>query len=174
MEPFIGQICIFGFNYAPQGWGLCNGQQLSISQNQPLFALIGNTYGGDGRTVFNLPDLRGRTPIGMGQGPGLSNYVWAQKGGSETSTLVVNNLPAHTHALNAYAEGPAGNVAGPKDALPANTGGLDPEYRTSGTLVQMSPQGVGMTGSATPFSNIPPYIALNFCIAIQGIWPQRP
>ncbi|OIN55995.1 phage tail protein [Arsenicibacter rosenii] len=174
MDPILGTIVMFGFNFAPVGYLSCNGQQLGIQQNAALYSLLGVTYGGNGTTNFNLPDLRGRLPIGFGQGPGLSNYPLGQKAGSETSTLTVANLPAHTHALNAYAEGPAGNVAGPAGALPANTGGLDPEYRTSGTIVQMAPQGVGLTGAGQAFSNMPPYLAVNYCIASEGIYPQRP
>jgi len=98
-EPFLGEICWIGFNFAPRGWALCDGQLLSISQNDALFSLLGTTYGGDGRTTFGLPDLRGRSPIHVGQGPGLSNYQWGQKGGVETVTLTINQMPSHTHAI---------------------------------------------------------------------------
>ncbi len=171
MDPFIGQICIFGFNYAPVGWAFCNGQQVSIQQNSALFALLGTTYGGNGISTFNLPNLQGRVPVHMGQGAGLPSYQWGQQGGSATSTLQVANLPAHTHSLNAFSD--PGNQTTPKGNLLSSQGIGKNEYRDAGALVQMGPQGIGSTGSGQAFDNMPPYLALNFCIALQGIFPSR-
>ncbi|MBK8556064.1 MAG: phage tail protein [Lewinellaceae bacterium] len=176
MDTFIGNIMIFGFNFAPQGWAQCNGQLLAISQYTALFSLLGTTYGGDGRTTFALPDLRGRTPIGYGQGPGLSNIQLGQVGGIEQVTLITNNLPAHSHvattnvavtSANASSEEPAGNIIATQGnnffAAPAagngNMGGVS-------TTVQN-------TGANVPFGVREPYLGLNFCIALQGIFPSR-
>ncbi len=171
MDPLLASIILFAGNFAPRGWALCQGQILSISQNTALFSLLGTTYGGDGQTTFALPDLRGRVPIQQGQGPGLSNYDLGQVSGSETITLTTNNLPSHNHSLLATSE--AGSVSVPAGAYLANTGALDKEYNTSGTLVAMNAGAVGVTGGSQPFDNIQPYLALNFIIAMQGIFPSR-
>lgn len=171
MEEYLGAIKIFAFNFPPRGWMTCAGQIVSIAQNQALFALLGTQYGGNGTTTFALPDLRGRVPMGYGVGPGLSNYAIGQVGGSETVTLTSNNLPAHSHSLNAYSE--AGNVGAPSGALPASSGGLDPEYRTSGTLVPMGPNAIGASGGNQPFNNLQPFLGVNYCICVEGIFPSR-
>ncbi len=171
MEPFIGQIFIVGFNFAPRYFATCDGQLLSIAQNTALFSLLGTMYGGDGRTTFALPDLRGRVPIHMGEGPGIPARSQGENGGSASVTLTTQNMPAHTHSLNAVSE--SGNVGSPQNALLAATGSLDPEYRASGTPVPMSAQSIGQAGVSQPFNTMPPYLVLNYVIALQGIFPSR-
>ncbi|GAA4453619.1 tail fiber protein [Nibrella saemangeumensis] len=171
MEAFIASIILFGGTYAPRGWAFCQGQILSIAQNTALFALLGTTYGGNGQTTFALPDLRGRVPIHPGQGPGLSPYSLGQMGGFETTTLLTANLPAHTHTLKAFSEN--GDKASPQSNFLAATGGLDPEYRTTGSEIPMAAGAIGMTGGNQPFNNIQPYLALNYIICLQGIFPSR-
>lgn len=171
MEPFLGMISLFGFNFAPSGWAFCNGQLLSIAQNNALFALLGTIYGGDGRTTFGLPDLRGRVPIHFGQGPGLSSYSQGQVAGAETTTLILNNLPAHNHPLNAVSQG--GDTSAPAGAFLCDTGTLDRDYRSGGTGVIMNAGAIGNTGNSQPISIIQPYLAVNYCIALQGIFPSR-
>ncbi|MEZ0487893.1 phage tail protein [Fibrella aquatica] len=173
MDEYLGTIKAFGFGFAPRGWAMCQGQLLSIAQNSALFALLGTTYGGDGQTTFGLPDLRGRTLVGLGQGPGLSNYSQGQLGGTESVTLTANQLPAHTHplALNAFQE--AGNVASPTGASPATSGSLDPEYRTQGTPTTMAAQQTGQAGGSQPHENRQPYLAINYCICLDGLFPSR-
>ncbi len=170
-SPFLGMIAMFGFNFAPRGWAFCNGQILPIAQNTALFSLLGTTYGGNGQTTFALPDLRGRVPIGQFQGPGLSDYTLGQVAGSETVTLLSTQIPAHTHTLNGITQ--AGTSAVPTGNLPANTGALDKEYGIPGTLTPMNAQAIGSTGGNQPHSNMQPYLAINYCIALQGIFPSR-
>ena len=171
MEPFVGQIILVGFNFPPRGYATCDGQLLSIAQNTALFSLLGTQYGGNGQTTFALPDLRGRTPIHKGQGPGLSNRSIGETSGTEATTLTMSNLPAHTHSLNAVSE--VGTVGAPVGAFLAATGSFDPEYRPSGTAVQMSPQSVGIVGGNQPVDNMQPYLVLTYAIALQGIFPSR-
>ena len=171
MDPFIGMIALFGFNFAPRGWALCNGQLLPIAQNTALFSLLGTYYGGNGQTTFALPDLQGRVPIHFGQGAGLSDYQIGQKGGVESTTLLVINMPAHNHTLNAVSE--LGGTSAPEGAFLSNTGALDREYKMSGTGVIMNSGAIGNTGGSQPFSIIQPYLVVNFCIALQGIYPPR-
>jgi microcystin-dependent protein len=170
-QPFLAAIFLFAATFAPRGYAFCNGQLLSIAQNTALFALIGTTYGGNGTTTFALPDFRGRVPIHPGQGPGLSNYTLGQLSGSENTTLLVSNLPQHNHSLVATSE--AGSTSDPTGAYLGNTGALDREYNTSGTLVNMNAGAVGLTGGAQPFNNLQPYLAVNFIIALEGIFPSR-
>ncbi len=169
-DAFIGEIYMAAFQNAPRNFAACNGAALSIYQFTSLFALIGTNYGGDGQTTFNLPDLRGRVPIGIGTGPGLSNIEIGQRGGAPTSTLTVTNLPAHTHTLKGVSE--AGNTSNPTNAYPAGTGSLDKEYNTSGTAVSMNAGAVGSTGGSQSFSIRDPYLGLNFYICLNGIYPS--
>lgn len=169
--PFIGEISIFGFNFNPRGWEFCNGQLLPIAQNDALFALIGTTYGGDGQTTFAMPDLRGRVPFHFGQGPGLSNHFIGEQSGQESVTILPNQLPLHNHSLNAVSD--AGDVSVPTGAYLANTGALDKEYITGGTVVPMNANVIGPAGGNQPHNNIQPYAALNYCIASEGIFPSR-
>ncbi|MDQ3801456.1 MAG: tail fiber protein [Acidobacteriota bacterium] len=184
-EPYIGQIMMFGGNFAIRGWAMCNGQLLSIAQNTALFSILGTTYGGNGQTTFALPDLRGRVPVHQGQGPGLSPYTLGQMSGAETTTLVTSNLPAHVHQMAPQQPSVVadGNDSQPANNLPAipvvNVNGTDYQvngYR-SGTadshLATNANQTTGITGSGLPFSNIQPYTTLTFLIALEGIFPSR-
>lgn len=188
-EPFLSEIVIFSFDFAPKGWARCSGQLLPISQNQALFALLGTTFGGDGRTTFALPDLRGRAPLGQGQGPQLSSYQLGQTSGAETSTLSASHLPAHTHAvtpssLTATARGTSapGNQQTPVGALPAvDASGALGRYSDSGPNASMQASAVGVsgtlgastTGSGQAHENRQPYLAMTVCIALQGIFPSQ-
>jgi microcystin-dependent protein len=171
MDPLLASIILFAGNFAPRGWAFCNGQLLSIAQNTALFSLLGTQFGGNGQTNFALPDLRGRVPVHPGQGPGLSDYVIGQSAGSETTTLLLSNMPAHNHSLNATSE--PGSTSVPSGAYLANTGALDKEYNTTGTVVAMNAAAIGTAGGSQPFDNLQPYLAINFIIALQGIFPSR-
>jgi microcystin-dependent protein len=170
--PFVGEIRIFAGNFAPRGYAFCNGQLLPISQNQALFSLIGTFYGGDGKATFALPDLRGRVPIHMGQGPGLSPYVQGQLGGAENVTLLSTQIPAHSHPVNAIAAG--GNSASPSGSLPAiESTGTSLDYSSGGANATMSSAMIGGNSGGQPHSNIQPYLTVNFIIALQGVFPSR-
>jgi microcystin-dependent protein len=176
MDQYIGQILMVGFNFAPVGWALCNGQLLSIAQNTALFSLLGTTYGGDGIQTFALPNLQSRVPIHQGQGTGLSPYVIGQAGGTENVSLQVNNLPAHNHPANC--NNGLGTVPDPTNAYWAQvaSGQRDPvsySAYTPATNKQMAPTAIGMTGNNVPVPNIQPYLCINFIIALQGIFPSR-
>ena len=168
-EPFLGEIRIFPYNFAPQGWAFCQGQVLPISQNTALFSLLGTTYGGNGQTTFALPDLRGRVPLGQGQGPGLSNYVLGQSGGAESATLSTSQLPAHTHPV--VANSGTGSTGRPGGAVPARTASATYAAAPDGTA--MNAGMIGAAGGNQPFDLRQPYLALNPCIALQGIFPSR-
>ncbi|WP_418264002.1 phage tail protein [Flavobacterium faecale] len=170
-EGFIGEIRMFGGNFAPRSWALCNGQLLPIAQNSALFSILGTTYGGDGRTTFGLPDLRGRVPMHPGNGPGLSSRRLGEKGGSETNTITVAQMPAHTHTVNAVSVDGDTNI--PTNALPANTKVLDKEYSTENTDVMMKGTMINNTGGGQSVNNIQPYNNVNFIICIQGTFPSR-
>lgn len=170
-EPFIGEIFMGGYNFAPRGYATCQGQILSIAQNTALFSLLGTTYGGNGQTTFALPDLRGRVPMGEGQGPGLSSRTLGETAGSESVTLLQNQMPAHNHLMNAVSE--PGDLSTPQGAYLANTGALDKEYKTTGTVVNMNTNMVAAAGGSQPHNNIQPYLVLNIYIAIEGIFPSR-
>ncbi|MEO6732653.1 MAG: tail fiber protein [Ferruginibacter sp.] len=170
-EPFIGEISMSGFNFAPRGYATCDGQLLPIAQNTALFSLLGTQYGGNGQTTFALPDLRGRVPMHQGQGPGLSVRTIGEVAGQENHTLISTQIPAHTHTLNAVSN--AGDIATPAGAYLANTGALDKEYKATGTVVAMNTNAVGITGGGQPHNNLPPYLVINFYIAMEGIFPSR-
>lgn len=169
-EPFLGQIAVFPFNFAPTGWALCNGQLLPINQNQALFALLGTTYGGDGVSTFALPDLRGRVPVHFGQSPVGSNYTQGQVGGEQAHTLIGSELPMHTHAPVVGSSNDA-NAASPAGAYSAVTSSGN--YSSASPNASLAPQAVGSTGGNQPHDNMSPYLVLNFCIALQGIFPAR-
>ncbi|GAA1934460.1 phage tail protein [Nocardioides hwasunensis] len=175
-DPFLAEIRAFAGGYAPQGWALCNGQLMPISQNTALFSLLGITYGGDGRSTFALPNLQGRAPVQHGQGPGLSQYVLGQQAGSATHTLVQAEMPAHSHAVQATTG--AGTSSDPADAIFATSryGRVATNlYSTTGSpAATMRPDAVVPTGGGQPHNNRPPYLVLSFIIALQGIFPQRP
>lgn len=169
MDPILGSIQLFAFDWAPQGWLRCDGTLLPITQYTALFSLLGTTYGGDGQTNFALPDLRGRAPIHDGQGPGLSNWAIGQSGGAETATLTTANLPAHNHGVQATATAASKNPAG---AVPAYTADASSYGAPDGTT--MAATMTTDTGSSAPVSITPPVLAMNYCIAAQGIYPSRP
>jgi microcystin-dependent protein len=188
MEPFLAMIALMGFNFEPRGWAFCQGQLLSISQNTALFSLLGTYYGGNGQTTFGLPDLRGRTAIGFGQGTGLSNYVIGQTGGAESVTLVSTQMPAHVHAaqgltasISASPSTGTESVAGTNgaNALGAASNGGRPAQLYVNDTPNVALQGAsisGMTataGGSQPHENRMPYQALNYVIALQGIFPSR-
>ncbi|MGA2902845.1 MAG: tail fiber protein [Candidatus Korobacteraceae bacterium] len=174
-EPFVGEIRIFGGNFAPVGWALCNGSLLQISQYTALFSLLGTMYGGDGIRTFALPDLRGRVVVSFGQGPGLSPYVQGQVGGAESSTLTTAQMPSHSHAVGAT-ETPT--TADPKGAVPAKNVGATPgsgihTYGATPDGTTMNNAMIGATGGGQPVSVVQPYLAINYIIALQGIFPSR-
>src|SRR5262245_9145276 len=172
MEPFLGMIVLFPYNFAPRGWAFCQGQILPIAQNTALFSLLGTTYGGNGQTTFGLPDLRGRVPISSGQGPGLQNYDLGQVGGSETKTLTASQMPQHNHAVNAWTD--AKHVPSPTNNF-LGTGPRGPKRYAlpPATTTQMSPQMIQSAGESQPFEIREPYLTLNYCIALEGIYPSR-
>ena len=171
VETFLGEIRMFAGNFAPTGWAFCQGQLLPIAQNQALFALLGTTYGGNGTTTFALPDLRGRVPVGFGQGLGLSNKDLGQQFGSETVTLTTAQMPAHSHTVNAVTT--EGNQNLPTNSLPANTKTLDKEYSDANANTTMKATMVNPTGGNQPFGVTQPSLGVNFIIALQGIYPSR-
>lgn len=181
MNPFIGQIMVFAGDFAPRGWALCNGQFLPINQNQALFSLLGTQYGGNGITTFALPDLRGRVAVGQGQGSGLTNISIGEIGGVENVTISTNEMPSHTHSLNASNEvgtetDPTGKLLA-KQKLEIDPGNLVDSKAfgesSDGANVSMATGSIGNTGGSIPHSNIQPYITCNYIIALQGIFPSR-
>jgi microcystin-dependent protein len=166
-DPLLGEIALFAFPFAPRGWALCAGQLLSIAQNQALFSLLGTTYGGDGITTFGLPDLRGRSIVSSGQALGGSDYTLGMKTGTETVTVLPNQLPMHNHLFTAAT---TGSTPDPTGALYAATGSMQFAPTATG---QLAPDAVAQAGSTQPHPNQPPYLVLNYCIALQGIFPSR-
>ena len=162
-EPLLSEIRIFSFGFAPKGWAQCNGQLLPINQNQALFSLLGTTYGGDGRVNFALPELRGRVPMHVGDGLTLG-----QRGGEEVHTINVNEMPTHTHPAKASDNGPT--VTPPTNNFWASNTGFTPYGSMADTA--MSPQAIGNTGGSQPHENRSPFLTLNYCIALQGIFPS--
>lgn len=171
--PFLAEIRMFGFNYAPRGWAFCNGQLFPISQNTALFALLGTTYGGDGRTTFGLPNLQGRVPMHPGQGPGLSSHSLGEVGGTQTVSLTQNELPSHTHSMNGIIAPPpaTGTTPDPTQGLGRASGGS--AYGPAANLTVMNAQALNVQGGNQPHNNLMPYLVMNFCIALQGIFPPR-
>ena len=168
-EPFIGQIVMFAGNFAPRSWALCDGQLLSISQNSALFSILGTTYGGDGRTTFGLPDLRGRVPMHPGNGPGLSPRNLGQKSGVENVTLNVNQIPVHNHALPASSG--FGNAKGPSGNVPAMADDGERNYSSGTPNANMDPS--TNAGGGQSHTNVQPFQCVNFIIALQGVFPSR-
>jgi microcystin-dependent protein len=167
-QPFIGEIRMFGGNFAPAGWAFCDGALQPISQNDALFALIGTTYGGDGQTTFALPNLQSRIPLHSGQGPGLSNYTLAQTGGAETVTLTVQQVPAHSHAPAAATAATGSDPAG---SVPA--GGSVKQFSSQPPDQPMNAAQAGVAGGSQPHANMPPFLALNFIISLFGVFPSQ-
>lgn len=169
-EPFVGEIRMFAGNFAPRGWAFCDGQLLAVSQNDALFSLLGTIYGGDGRTTFGLPDMRGRIPIHAGQGPGLSNRRLGAKGGAESVTLTVNQLPSHRHDWRASTQPansltPVGNVMGQTQA--------DVYIDEFDEAQNMSTSAVSNVGGSRSHTNLMPSLCINFIVALFGIYPSR-
>lgn len=170
-DPFVAEIRIFPFNFAPRGWAWCDGQLLPLSQNTALFSLLGTTYGGNGKSNFALPDLQGRAPMHPGQGPGLSLHDLGETGGTETVSLLESEIPSHSHALNSRA-GDVGEDRTPAgEALARSTGGL--LYGAAASLVSMSPNALAPAGGDQPHNNMQPYLTFYFNIALQGVFPPR-
>jgi microcystin-dependent protein len=168
--PYLGSICMVGFNFAPIGWALCDGQLLPISENDALFSLLGTTYGGDGQNTFALPDLRGRVPIHRGQGPGLPSYDIGERGGQESVTLITNQIPLHNHTLAVNSNGgtsdnPAGNY------MASNSEGIKHYSNSAGSSANGG--SIGTAGGSQPHNNMPPYLCVNFIIALEGLYPQQ-
>jgi microcystin-dependent protein len=172
-DPFVAEIRIFPFNFPPTGWAFCDGQLLPISQNTALFSLLGTYYGGDGKSTFALPDLQGSAPLHQGQGSGLSEYFLGQMGGSQYITLLQSEIPVHTHTQMATVENGTQGTLTPGVTLASSVSGSIYQKNTSANLVQMSPQALGIAGGSLPHNNMMPYLTLNFCIAMQGIFPAR-
>jgi microcystin-dependent protein len=169
-DPFLGEIRMFGFNFAPTGWAFCNGQLLPISQNTALFSLLGTIYGGNGTTTFALPNLQSRVAIHAGQGSGLSAYVAGQAGGTETVTLSAAEMPAHSHPL--HADATIARSADPGDHVLAKAK-TDIYGDTLHGKTTLNGKSVGESGQGEPHTNIQPYLTLTFCIALQGVFPAR-
>ena len=173
MDPFVAEIRIFPFNFAPKGWAFCDGQILPLSQNTALFSLLGTTYGGDGKSNFALPNMQGNAPMHPGQGPGLSLHDLGETGGSDTVTLLESEIPSHTHTLMAFT-GLGNRLTPANNALSRETGATtfvpaDPPP----ALVPMSDNTIAPAGGDQPHNNLQPYLTLNFCIALQGVYPPR-
>jgi microcystin-dependent protein len=174
MDPFVGEIRIFGGNFAPTGWALCNGQLMPITQNSALFSLLGIYYGGDGRSTFALPNLQGAIPMHQGSGPGLTSHSVGEYGGSPQVTLAVSEMPAHTHTVRAYAD--SGDRTSPVNAVFAE--GLQGRvgerlYSTAAPDAFMGIDAVSPQGGSAPHNNMPPYLELTYIIALQGVFPAR-
>ncbi|WP_035202403.1 phage tail protein [Acidovorax sp. CF316] len=170
-DPNLGEIRMFAGSFAPVGWAVCDGRQMAIANNDALYALVGTTYGGDGITTFNLPDLRGRAPINQGQGPGLTSYSLGTAAGSESVTLMVQQLPSHTHAVEA---GASGTSATPHSAyIGSSTAAKDFRYASATATDNLSTGTLQSSGGSMPHENRSPYLAISFIICIAGIFPSR-
>ncbi|MDM4772594.1 phage tail protein [Solimonas sp. SE-A11] len=188
MDPFVGEIRAFSFNFPPTDWALCNGQLLAINQNTSLFTILGTTFGGDGKSTFGLPNFSGRTPVGVGAGPGLTKRILGEQFGKQAETLTEAQIPPHSHRVIAstvttpsvpnMVAAPASNVRLSRAfTLPATTGGSPTStrnYSSVGTVdTELAPSAIGLTGSDQPHENQQPFLVLNYCIALKGIWPLR-
>jgi microcystin-dependent protein len=170
-DPFVAEIRIFPFNFPPKGWAFCDGQLMPISQNTALFSLLGTVYGGDGKSTFALPDLQGRSPMHPGQGQGLSLRDQGEIGGTETVTLLISEIPFHTHQMVTAANEAAESSTVTNNSLTRASLNI---YTPAAGFVQMAPETLAPAGGSLPHNNLQPYLTLNYCIAMQGVFPQRP
>lgn len=171
-DPFVAEVRIFPFNFAPKGWAWCDGQLLPLSQNTALFSLLGTTYGGNGKSNFALPDLQGRAPMHPGQGPGLSLHDLGEAAGAETVSLLESEVPSHAHSIMTHAQDPADlGSPTPNRALARTNRGFG--YAAAGSLTDMAPETLAPTGGDQPHNNLMPYLTFYFCIALQGVFPPR-
>jgi microcystin-dependent protein len=168
-EPFLAEVRIVGFNFAPRGWAFCDGQILPINQNQSLYSLLGTTYGGDGRTTFALPDIRGRVPIHVGRSNGGGDHREGQKSGEETHTLAVNEMPQHKHALSSTNS--VASSSNPQNHFPARAAA--DIYGNASSLGNFASGTISNVGGGQAHENMQPYLALNYCIALRGLFPSR-
>jgi microcystin-dependent protein len=171
MDPFVAEIRVFGFKFAPKGWAECNGQLLPVSQNTALFALLGTNFGGDGKSTFGLPDFQGSTAIGQGQG--LSSYYVGEEGGVPNVKLLQTQIPVHTHQAMGTNEPAELQAPGPDRALARSTPGFAWQADTSTKLAPMNVQSTSILGAGLPHENMPPAVPLVFCIALEGVYPPR-
>lgn len=178
-QPFLGQIALFPYTFAPKGWAFCAGQLLPISQNTALFSLLGTFYGGDGKATFALPDLQGRVPVGPGQGPGLSSYTQGEEAGIENVSLLSSELPSHNHTLFATTDGGATATASGNQLATAQVGSIHTGftkgniYSSTAPNTSLAPTALSITGSGLPHNNLQPYLVLQYCVALQGVFPSR-
>ncbi len=172
MDPFIGEIRLFGFNFPPKGWAVCSGQLLPIAQNTALFSILGTQYGGDGRSNFALPNLNGRAALGTESGPGLTPRNNGDVGGAAVEALTAQEMAAHTHSARAQASNTAAAYAPPQNVWSSDAGG-DSAYGLTLPQVQMASDSLAQAGANQPHNNLQPYLVLNYCIALQGVFPAR-
>lgn len=173
-NPYLGEIIMGGFNFAPRGWAFCDGQILAINANDALFSLLGTIYGGDGRTTFALPDLRSRVPVHFGSGPGLQPVFLGERGGNETSTLTSATMPSHSHSTTLKAENRTGNSDDPTNNMVAKLAGMyRPQIPAEDVVMHPDAVTASATGGSQSHENMPPFQVINFCIALVGVYPSR-
>lgn len=170
-DPFVAEIRVFPFNFAPKGWAFCDGQLMPLSQNTALFSLLGTTYGGDGKSTFALPNLQGRAPMHPGQGPGLSLHDLGESAGSETVTLLVGEIPSHSHSVNVLTAPASSFNPNSNAVLARSAGGF--AYSSDSPDTSMAQESLSPAGGDAPHNNMQPYLTVNFAIALQGVFPPR-